>query len=135
VAIYVDPLFRMESQNRTAFHVGERHDHHWSHLFADEPDCEELHAFARSIGLRREWFQGDHYDVTPPVRDRAIRAGARVLTLHEAVAVWQSYPRVPCGCEALRLRRATASVHVAGWVHMRYGCVLIPVDEALPHSA
>lgn len=33
----------------------------WAHLLADTP--EELHEFAQSIGLRRGWFQGDHYDI------------------------------------------------------------------------
>jgi len=36
------------------------------HLFTDS-SLEELHTFAASIGLRREWFQGNkavpHYDV------------------------------------------------------------------------
>lgn len=53
----------------------------WSHLTADADD--ELHALARSIGLRRAWFQHDpdrpwkdHYDVTETKRQAAIRAGA-----------------------------------------------------------
>jgi hypothetical protein len=51
----------------------------WAHLTANTP--EELHTFAAGIGLRRAWFQnGDnvrwHYDVTPPKRAAALRAGA-----------------------------------------------------------
>jgi hypothetical protein len=45
--------------------------------------AEELHAFAARMGLRREWFQStpgrpekDHYDLTGPGRDLAIRLGA-----------------------------------------------------------
>jgi hypothetical protein len=51
------------------------------HLQADA--LEELHTFARSIGLKRSWFQSkpgrpdhDHYDLTRSKRDAAILAGA-----------------------------------------------------------
>lgn len=52
----------------------------WCHLFADTD--EELHAFARQIGLRREWFQEPpkaswrHYDLTASKRAVAISQGA-----------------------------------------------------------
>lgn len=52
------------------------------HLFADTE--EELHALARLIGLRREWFQADsslpHYDLTPGKRFLALKKGAHELT-------------------------------------------------------
>jgi hypothetical protein len=61
---------------------------HWSHLQADTP--EELHAFAKRLGLKREWFQTtpgrpelDHYDVTDPIRDKAIKLGATAETWRE----------------------------------------------------
>jgi hypothetical protein len=51
------------------------------HLQADTVD--ELHAFAKRLGLRREWFQSkpsrpenDHYDLTQAVRARALELGA-----------------------------------------------------------
>jgi hypothetical protein len=47
------------------------------HLFAT--DLEELHAFAKSIGLRREWYQGEdfpHYDLTARKRKLAFQSGA-----------------------------------------------------------
>ncbi len=57
---------------------------HWSgggHLQADT--LEELHEFAASIGLRRQWFQAkparpenDHYDLTRAGRELALRLGA-----------------------------------------------------------
>jgi len=57
---------------------------HWTgggHLQADTTP--ELHAFARWLGLRREWFQTtpgrpekDHYDLTRARRVLAIRCGA-----------------------------------------------------------
>ena len=55
----------------------------WCHLFSDTSD-EELHAFARRIGLRRSWAQKlddpnrlrHHYDVTEGKRAQAVAAGA-----------------------------------------------------------
>lgn len=51
----------------------------WCHLVCDGP-LADLHAFAERIGLRREWFQNKplhpHYDVTEPMRERAIANGA-----------------------------------------------------------
>jgi hypothetical protein len=47
-------------------------------MIADTP--EELHAFAKEIGLRREWFQPhsvlDHYDLTARRRKLAVEHGA-----------------------------------------------------------
>jgi hypothetical protein len=47
----------------------------WAHLVSDE-SYDELHRFARVLGLRPEWFQGDHYDIPADVRDEAIALGA-----------------------------------------------------------
>lgn len=48
------------------------------HLWADTED--ELHAFAKRLGLKRGWFQKhprlDHYDLTPARRTKAIALGA-----------------------------------------------------------
>jgi hypothetical protein len=50
----------------------------WCHLVADSLD--ELHVFAKKLGLRRQWFQEKsyypHYDVTMSVRDKALNFGA-----------------------------------------------------------
>lgn len=50
----------------------------WCHLVADS--VEELHAFARQLGLQRNWFQNaasyPHYDVTVEVRQKALNVGA-----------------------------------------------------------
>lgn len=51
------------------------------HLLADTLD--ELHAFAKKIGLKRSWFQNGsapHYDLTASRRSEAVRAGAIELT-------------------------------------------------------
>ncbi len=47
----------------------------WAHL-ASDASLDELHRFADDLGLRREWFQGDHYDVPAEVRDHALSLGA-----------------------------------------------------------
>jgi hypothetical protein len=51
---------------------------YWCHLVADS--IEELHCFARELGLEHNWFQRTasypHYDVTVEMRDKAVRLGA-----------------------------------------------------------
>ena len=37
---------------------------------------EELHAFAARLGIPRHRFQGDHYDLPPFMRERAVALGA-----------------------------------------------------------
>lgn len=56
----------------------------WAHLVSDR-SIDELHAFAAELGLRREWFQGDHYDVPTEVRDQAVGLGAQEVTAAELV--------------------------------------------------
>jgi RNA methyltransferase, TrmH family len=48
---------------------------HWCHMAVDG-GFEELHAFAAALGIPRTRFQGDHYDLPPWVRERAISLGA-----------------------------------------------------------
>ena len=48
------------------------------HLVSDA-NLAELHEFAARIGLKREWYQKGHYDMTAPWRvARALRAGAKL---------------------------------------------------------
>ena len=57
------------------------------HLLADSID--ELHAFATSMGLKRQWFQNGqqryfpHYDLTVGMRKRAVAFGAIEITSWE----------------------------------------------------
>src|SRR4051812_16973249 len=57
----------------------------WCHMATDGP-FEELHAFARRLGLRRAWFQGDHYDLPPLGRTRAVALGAEEVATEELLA-------------------------------------------------
>ena len=57
----------------------------WSHMVADTD--EELHAFARRLGMKRRWFQHKvgrphqaHYDVPERVRQDALDLGAVPVT-------------------------------------------------------
>lgn len=69
--VYVDELRQWPTKIR-CFKPGS------CHLTADT--LEELHAFAKKLGLRREWFQAhriaNHYDLTPSKRVLAVKLGA-----------------------------------------------------------
>ena len=82
MAVYVDPLFYATPRNSSARSLGRR----WCHLTADSLD--ELHDFAKSIGLKQQWFQNHrfmpHYDLTPSKRLLAITKGAVEITTTEA---------------------------------------------------
>lgn len=56
----------------------------WAHLVSDS-SYDELHRFAADLGLRRGWFQGDHYDIPAEVRERALAAGAEAVTSRELI--------------------------------------------------
>lgn len=62
--------------------VGARNGDMWCHLSStpDDVGFAELHLFAARVGLRRAWFQGDHYDLTPTRRAMAVRCGAAEVT-------------------------------------------------------
>jgi hypothetical protein len=51
----------------------------WCHMAVDG-SFEELHAFAAELGLPRNRFQGDHYDLPPWLRVRAVSLGAEEVT-------------------------------------------------------
>lgn len=57
------------------------------HLVSDA-SLDELHEFAESLGLRREWFQCKsipHYDLTGHVYELAVARGAIVVSSREIV--------------------------------------------------
>jgi len=57
------------------------------HLTADT--LEELHEFAESLGLQRQWFQPKrpHYDLTKAKRKLAVRLGAKEVASRELLEV------------------------------------------------
>jgi hypothetical protein len=54
----------------------------WCHMAVDG-SFEELHAFAATLGIPRHRFQGDHYDLPPHLRSRAVARGAREVGTRE----------------------------------------------------
>lgn len=54
----------------------------WCHMAVDG-HFEELHVFAAQLGIPRGRFQGDHYDLVPWVRERAIVLGAEPVSTRE----------------------------------------------------
>lgn len=66
-------------------HRGKR----WAHLISDE-SFEELHLFAKGLGLSRSRFQGDHYDIDAELRDSAIGLGAKPVDFREVVIALRS---------------------------------------------
>jgi predicted kinase len=54
----------------------------WCHM-ATDGSFEELHEFAGRLGLRRAWFQRDHYDLPPHRRAAAVAMGAEEVPTRE----------------------------------------------------
>ncbi|MEO8688309.1 MAG: DUF4031 domain-containing protein [Solirubrobacteraceae bacterium] len=55
---------------------------HWCHMVSDG-GFEELHALAAQLGIPRHRFQGDHYDLPPHLRERAVELGAQEVSARE----------------------------------------------------
>jgi len=60
------------------------HGRLWSHLASDS-DFEELHAFARVIGIPERGFDRDHYDVPAEWYEQVVAAGATPVSSRELV--------------------------------------------------
>lgn len=56
--------------------------HLWAHLVSDE-GLDELHAFARGVGLRYLSFGLDHYDIPEFALDAAVDSGAEAVSSRE----------------------------------------------------
>ena len=56
----------------------------WSHL-ASDTSFDELHAFARDLGIPERGFDRDHYDVPAEWYDAMIAAGATPVRSRELV--------------------------------------------------
>ncbi len=62
----------------------EGHGRLWSHLASDE-SYDELHVFARDLGIPERGFDRDHYDVPAEWYDRVVALGAEPVTSRELV--------------------------------------------------
>jgi hypothetical protein len=87
VTVYVD-----DAAIRATVADGKReYKAQWYHLTADTKD--ELHGFAKRLGLQRRWFQDKphglwHYDVTKSKRELAVRMGATEIAARD-ISVYQ----------------------------------------------
>src|SRR3954452_14931111 len=72
--VLVDPLRRYEHVRLSI--------KDWCHMAMDG-GFEELHAFAAALGIPRHRFQGDHYDLPPWLRARAVELGAEEVSTAE----------------------------------------------------
>jgi hypothetical protein len=85
MAVYVDEA------------IWRRHGRKWCHLLAD--DVDEMHRFARELGLHRISYQGPpkttkpHYDLTSFERSRAVALGAIVCDRSAIVMVLRRMQR------------------------------------------
>ncbi|WP_244930001.1 DUF4031 domain-containing protein [Nocardioides sp. W7] len=61
------------------------HGRFWSHLASDE-SYDELHAFARTLGIPERGFDRDHYDVPAEWYDDVLAAGALAVSSRVLVA-------------------------------------------------
>lgn len=69
----------------------------WFHLMAVPKNDNELHEFAKKIGLKRAWFQEKsraHYDVTAEKRQKAIEAGAILVSWRKLVELIKESEKV-----------------------------------------
>lgn len=106
MTVYIDDMQRpARVRNGTGFVTGT-----WSHLMADT--TEELVAFAKRIGMNPRWIQKagtpiEHFDVTEPRRQHALRLGAVAIRYgHEGAALTRAKrDGVPFDLEAWRAAR------------------------------
>jgi hypothetical protein len=61
-----------------------RYGRMWSHL-ASDASYDELHAFARAVGIPERGFDRDHYDVPSEWYDDMLAAGASPVTSRELI--------------------------------------------------
>ena len=62
----------------------EGHGRLWSHL-ASDTSYDELHAFARDLGIPEHGFDRDHYDVPADWYDAVVAAGATPVRSRDLV--------------------------------------------------
>ncbi|MPZ97329.1 MAG: DUF4031 domain-containing protein [Propionibacteriales bacterium] len=61
----------------------------WAHL-ASDTSYDELHEFARRLGVPERGFDRDHYDVPAELWERAVASGAVPISSRELVLLLRS---------------------------------------------
>jgi hypothetical protein len=82
MTVYVDQLkeYPVTAISKRAQKWGQK----WCHMWSD--DIDQLHAMAKHIGLKQEYFQDGkfkHYDLIPFKRAKAIEFGAIEMSLKD----------------------------------------------------
>ena len=67
----------------------EAHGRRWSHLVSDT-SLEELHDFARSVGIPERGFEGDHYDIPEERYATVVAAGAQPTPARDLLRALQA---------------------------------------------
>ena len=67
----------------------EAHGRRWSHLVSDT-SLDELHRFARSVGIPERGFEGDHYDIPEERYAAVVAAGARPTPARDLLRALQA---------------------------------------------
>ncbi len=67
----------------------EAHGRRWSHLVSDT-SLDELHRFARSVGIPERGFEGDHYDIPEERYASVVAAGARPTPARDLLRALQA---------------------------------------------
>ena len=67
----------------------EAHGRRWSHLVSDT-SLDELHRFARSVGIPERGFEGDHYDIPEERYATVVAAGASPTPARELLRALQA---------------------------------------------
>ena len=58
------------------------HERWWGHMVSDV-SLDELHEFARTLGIPERGFDRDHYDIPEQMQQRAIEEGAVLVSSRE----------------------------------------------------
>lgn len=102
MAVYVDDLFVTVGKAKPGANHVFGSGRQSCHMSADT--TEELHAFAKQLGLKQRWFQADprlpHYDLTPRKRRYAIFLGA----IEKDTAWMLNFERAKRGIQPLDMR-------------------------------
>ena len=126
--IYVDQLtnYPSESLSLELRRAGTR----WAHLWC--LDLDNLHSFARRLGLKRNWYQDrprfPHYDIVPSVHRRALECGAELMSIQ----TWLTAQRVAMVDETRNIEAA-----LARYPSLVPFCELVSVKtlgDQLPHD-
>jgi len=89
----------------------EAHGRRWSHLVSDT-SLDELHRFARSVGIPERGFEGDHYDIPEERYAKVVAAGASPTPARELLRALQA--------SGLRMQKRRGDTGVARVLGIRF---------------